>query len=280
MLGEDAPVDGEPVPLAGLGLAIGPKREAASRVQIELEARLDGWRARCSLRVDDELETTGWARKGLVPELRHDPVGNLVGERRADDSGHVEVALSGLVAAESPRPAGVDADQLGPEKLVQAPDELVEVRALGFHAGILSEMLYLFDGYNILHAGSFREREELIDRLASFVAMRGARGVVVFDGVGEDTSYGDLAVRFAAEADAVIERLAAEHRGQEEVWVISSDREIRGTAGQETRRVSSKNFLRDLDESAKPAPGGRSQIEDALDENTRSALERLRRRRH
>jgi predicted RNA-binding protein with PIN domain len=89
-----------------------------------------------------------------------------------------------------------------------------------------------------------------------------------------------LAVRFAEEADALIERLAAEHRAQEEVWVISSDREIRGTAGQETRRVSSKNFLRDLDESAKPVPEGRSQIEDALDENTRSALERLRRRRH
>ena len=141
-------------------------------------------------------------------------------------------------------------------------------------------MLYLFDGYNILHASPFRERDELVDRLASFVAMRGARGVVVFDGVGEDTSYGDLAVRFAEEADALIERLAAEHRAQEEVWVISSDREIRGTAGQETRRVSSKNFLRDLDESAKPAPGGRSQIEDALDENTRSTLERLRRRRH
>ena len=141
-------------------------------------------------------------------------------------------------------------------------------------------MLYLFDGYNILHASPFRDRDELVDRLASFVAMRGARGVVVFDGVGEDTAYGDLSVRFAAEADAVIERLAAEHRGQEEVWVISSDREIRGTAGQETRRVSSKSFMRDLDESTKPAPGGRSQIEDALDENTRSALERFRRRRH
>ena len=88
------------------------------------------------------------------------------------------------------------------------------------------------------------------------------------------------AVRFAEHADALIERLAAEHRQQEEVWVISSDREIRGTAGQETRRLSSKSFLRDLDEGAKPAPGGRSQIEDALDENTRSALERLRRRRH
>src|SRR4029450_13863795 len=115
---------------------------------------------------------------------------------------------------------------------------------------------------------------------ASFVAVRGARGVVVFDGVGEDTSYGALAVRFAEQADALIERLAAEYRQEEEVWVISSDREIRGTAGQETRRLSSKSFLRDLDESARPALGGRSQIEDALDENTHSALERLRRRRH
>ena len=141
-------------------------------------------------------------------------------------------------------------------------------------------MLYLFDGYNILHAGSFRERGELIDRLASFVAMRGARGVVVFDGVGDDASYGELAVRFSEHADDLIERLAAEHRSQEEVWVISSDREIRGTAGQETRRVSSKTFVRDLDENARPSLEGRSQIEDALDENTRSALERLRRRRH
>jgi predicted RNA-binding protein with PIN domain len=141
-------------------------------------------------------------------------------------------------------------------------------------------MLYLFDGYNILHAGSFRERDELIDRLASFVAVRGARGVVVFDGVGEETAYGDLSVRFAEEADALIERLAAEHREHEEVWVVSSDREIRGTAGQETRRVSSKSFLRDLeDRPSKTAKTG-TKVEDTLDENTRSALERFRRRRH
>ncbi|HET6656783.1 MAG TPA: NYN domain-containing protein [Gaiellaceae bacterium] len=141
-------------------------------------------------------------------------------------------------------------------------------------------MLYLFDGYNILHAGAFREREELIDRLASFVAVRGARGVVVFDGVGEDTAYGDLSVRFAEEADALIERLAAEHRAREEVWVVSSDREIRGTAGQETRRVSSKTFLRELDDRSPKATETGTKVEDTLDENTRSALERFRRRRH
>ena len=37
-------------------------------------------------------------------------------------------------------------------------------------------MLYLFDGYNILHAGNFRDRRELVDRACDFVALpRGAR---------------------------------------------------------------------------------------------------------
>ena len=38
--------------------------------------------------------------------------------------------------------------------------------------------LYLFDGYNLLHAGAFADARELIDVLASYVAVRGARGVV------------------------------------------------------------------------------------------------------
>ena len=143
-------------------------------------------------------------------------------------------------------------------------------------------MLYLFDGYNILHAGDFADRRELVDLLASFVALRGARGIVVFDGVGEDTAYGALEVRFASPADPLIERLAAEHRSKDEVWVVSSDSAVRGTAGQETRRLSSKSFLRELvakDKQAPPSGSGRSQIEDALDEETRSRLERLRRER-
>ena len=143
-------------------------------------------------------------------------------------------------------------------------------------------MLYLFDGYNILHAGSFRDRRELVDRLAGFVAFRGARGVVVFDGAGEDVTYGSLEVRFAPSADSLLERLAAEHRSDTEVWVISSDRAVRATAGQETRRLSSKSFVRELERGERAAPPTRagSRIEDALDEDTRSRLERLRRRRH
>ena len=38
--------------------------------------------------------------------------------------------------------------------------------------------LYLFDGYNLLHAGPFADARELGDALASFVAERGARGVL------------------------------------------------------------------------------------------------------
>lgn len=146
-------------------------------------------------------------------------------------------------------------------------------------------MLYLFDGYNILHAGDFSSRQELVDALASFVAVQGARGVVVFDGVGEDAAYGALEVRFATPADPLLERLAAEHRRTEEVWVVSSDRAVRGTAGQETHRVSSNTFLRELaagreaaPPSCAPAPG-RSQIEGALDDDTRERLERFRRSR-
>jgi predicted RNA-binding protein with PIN domain len=106
----------------------------------------------------------------------------------------------------------------------------------------------------------------------------------VFDGVGEDASYGALDVRFATPADPVIERLAAEHRRSEEVWVISSDQAVRGTAGQETRRLSSKLFVRELAAERKREPGtdagpGRSQIEGALDAETRERLERFRRSR-
>jgi len=81
--------------------------------------------------------------------------------------------------------------------------------------------LYLFDGYNLLHAGPFEDPRELVDALASFVAVRGARGVVVFDGRGEEKTYGPLEVRYAEHADALLERLAAEHRAVETVCLVS-----------------------------------------------------------
>ncbi len=136
--------------------------------------------------------------------------------------------------------------------------------------------LYLFDGYNLLHAGGFKDTRELIDTLASFVAMQGARGVVVFDGLGEDVRRGPLEVRFAPDADSLLERLAAEHRARERVCLVSSDLAVRGTSGQEVRTLSSRTFLRDL-----TAPlheeRSRSRLADRLDPETRERLERLRR---
>ena len=142
--------------------------------------------------------------------------------------------------------------------------------------------LYLFDGYNLLHAGAFRDRDELVDRLAGYVAVRGARGVVVLDGVGEDAVVGPLEVRYATHADHLLERLAADHRADERVHLVSSDAQIRDTVGQEVSKRKSNEFAQELraDSAATPPqPVQRSQVEDALDDSTRERLERWRRRR-
>jgi predicted RNA-binding protein with PIN domain len=136
--------------------------------------------------------------------------------------------------------------------------------------------LYLFDGSNLFHAGAFGDREELIDLLASFVAMRGARGVVVFDGGGVERTIGPLNVRFAAHADDVLERLAAEHRGRESVLVVTSDAAVRGTAGQEVGKRGSRAFLAELD-AVIHREDQASRVRDRIDQETWERLERLRR---
>jgi predicted RNA-binding protein with PIN domain len=136
--------------------------------------------------------------------------------------------------------------------------------------------LYLFDGYNLLHAGDYDDVRQLVDRLASFVAQHGARGIVVFDGHGDDLVRGPLQVRYAPHADTLLERLAAEHRDQEQVCLVSSDLAVRGTSGVEVRKQSSKTFLRDLGstEHQEPAP---LRLSERVDEETRAKLEQLRR---
>ncbi len=136
--------------------------------------------------------------------------------------------------------------------------------------------LYLFDGYNLLHAGPFDDPRELVDSLASFVALRGAQGVAFFDGVGYDAERGPLQVRYAPHADTLLERLAAEHRADRQVLLVTSDSTVAAAAGGAVTKVSSQSFLRDLE------PAGRREdvprgLEGKLDEQTRARLERLRR---
>lgn len=136
--------------------------------------------------------------------------------------------------------------------------------------------LFLFDGYNLLHAGPHADARELVDALASYVAMRGARGVVVFDGVGEDATRGPLEVRFAADADTLLERLAVEHRARERVVLVTSDTTVAVASGVEVKKVSSQTFFRELPtvEHRDDRPTG---LAGKLDADTRERLERLRR---
>jgi predicted RNA-binding protein with PIN domain len=136
--------------------------------------------------------------------------------------------------------------------------------------------LYLFDGYNLLHAGGYADPRELRDALASFVALKGAHGVLVFDGVGTDETHGPLEVRFARHADTLLERLAVEHRDEAQVVLVSSDAAVRGTSGPEVQKLSSRTFLGDLEEAAHREEKPR-QLRDRLDAETRDALERMRR---
>ena len=135
---------------------------------------------------------------------------------------------------------------------------------------------YLFDGYNLLHAGGFSDPRELEDKLASFVALRGARGIVVFDGAGAAHTLGPLEVRFAEVADYALERLAAELRGRERVCLVSSDLTVRDTSGKEVDKRSSQIFMQELGDTKLPPPP-RMAIEERLDERTRAKLERIRR---
>jgi hypothetical protein len=106
--------------------------------------------------------------------------------------------------------------------------------------------------------------------------MHGARGFLVWDGVGPDAEVGPLSVRFAGNADAALERLAAEHRERETVLLVSSDAAVRGTSGLEVQKRSSRAFVDELAQPRHTESQG-SRLGDAVDAETRARLERLRR---
>lgn len=142
--------------------------------------------------------------------------------------------------------------------------------------------LILVDGSNVAHAAGLDDREGLVDRVASWLALHGTRGVLVFDGHGRDRSVGALDVRYAPDADVAIERLAAEHRAREVVAVVTSDRTIVAATGLEVQHRSAAAFVAELlPGGAAPVgpshPPRASRVEDGLDPALRERLERLRR---
>jgi predicted RNA-binding protein with PIN domain len=102
---------------------------------------------------------------------------------------------------------------------------------------------YLVDGYNLLHQlpelrrqleyNLEAAREGLLIRLSAFSLSKSVEVSVVFDGIGDSIPspgrWRGLAVHFSRpplKADPVIKKMISERKKNEELVVITSDREI------------------------------------------------------
>jgi predicted RNA-binding protein with PIN domain len=152
----------------------------------------------------------------------------------------------------------------------------------------------IVDGDNVAHArwrgrrgrsDVPRMRAELVEAVVGYAARIGVEAHVVFDGAGVDSVLAGTSIVYSGEAsgDSVVERLAyaaaAEGRG---VTVVSADRELRmAVAPGRVHVLGPREFLRRAEREA--AGGGeedarqRYRLGDALDAETRAALERMRR---
>jgi len=113
-------------------------------------------------------------------------------------------------------------------------------------SAVAEPTLYLFDGFNLLHAGGFASPEELRDLLASWVAGKGARGVLVFDGHGADESRGPLEVRWAPDARHADRATRGDHRAGSRSRSSPPIWRCAARPGSEVRKLSSRAFLDEL----------------------------------
>jgi len=167
----------------------------------------------------------------------------------------------------------------------------------------VTDTLYIIDGYNVLHA-LFRgaEKEEifarrawLADRLASFVALQGARAALIFDGRGPQTTSevpikgAAVEVAFAAgrfTADTLIARRIAEQPADVQVVVVSADQEVQRTASRAgVVRMTPLELAAELGvggqrgqalDSASDSTRMPSRLEDKVDPETLRKLQDLR----
>jgi uncharacterized protein len=131
-------------------------------------------------------------------------------------------------------------------------------------------MLWLIDGYNLMHAAGaidkhvksgrtfHRRRSRFLDVLARALgADRATRTTVVFDAkkppadIPVESTYQGLSIVFAVgdeNADARIERLIAEHSAPKSLTVVSTDRRVRQAANRrKARSIASEDFLDAMD---------------------------------
>jgi predicted RNA-binding protein with PIN domain len=169
----------------------------------------------------------------------------------------------------------------------------------------MTGLLYIVDGYNVLHAlfrGAekeeiFARRDWLADRLASFGALQGARVVLVFDGKGPQSTSSEpikgapIEVVFAGgrfTADTLIARRIAGQPADVEVVVVSADQEVQRTASRAgVSRMTPPELgvalgsAGETGQALDSASGSHripSRLEDKVDPETLRRLEELRHR--
>jgi len=167
--------------------------------------------------------------------------------------------------------------------------------------------VYLIDGYNLLHevlrqqgSGSDRllasedldrERNRLVDHIASFMGGTSDRAIVVFDARGEalqkvETATAQMEVYFGSftrSADSIIESEVFRLTPGENVIVVSSDYNLQKTVFRpDVLRRSSRQFATDLQNNTKKIANSQNcitmshRIEDRVPANTLDRLTRLR----
>ena len=125
--------------------------------------------------------------------------------------------------------------------------------------------------------GGRTDVRELVDELAELRRDEAARAASSSSTASaRSIEVGPLSVRYAPDADTLLERLAAEHRHGERVCLVSSDAAVRGTSGQEVRQGGVGHVPARL-ERPTHVEDQASRLRDRLDPETRAKLERLRR---
>ncbi len=167
----------------------------------------------------------------------------------------------------------------------------------------MTRLVYIIDGYNVLHAlfrgvdkeELFARRDWLADRLASFAALQDARVVLVFDGTGSHSTSSEPIKGAAVEvvfaggrftADTLIARRIAIQPADVQVVVVSADQEVQRTASR-----AGVSRMTPLELGAELGLGGKggqaldsapdssrmpTRLEDKVDPETLRRLEELR----
>jgi hypothetical protein len=116
--------------------------------------------------------------------------------------------------------------------------------------------MYLIDGYNLLHAQQFDNKEGLINGVNEFCEYRKKRALIVFDGYCRDDMNTDLVqVTFLGDADEGIVDIMDRNEASSLI-LVTSDREILIEARKKKIScIKSEDFNLSVAKASDPEPG-------------------------